>query len=206
MRLVVAISGASGAILALKFVSKILILNNSINLYVIISDGAKKVLKLENGIDIDLILNTKNSCDYSNNTYLQNLINNKSKLHIFDNNSLEAPISSGSFLIDGMIILPCSMNTLAKIASGISDSLITRSFLVNLKEKRKIIIAPREMPLNPIIINNMQILSNAGVSIAPPMFGYYANIKTLEDMEDFIFGKYLDSLGINNNLYKRWGV
>lgn len=170
------------------------------------SNGAKDVLKKENDIDIDLILQTEH---YAHNnpleSYLQCIISNKTRLNMFKDYNLDAPISSGSFLIDSMIILPCSMNTLAKIACGISDSLITRTFLANLKEKRKIVVAPREMPLNPIILDNMKKLSRIGVIISPPMFGYYANIKTLEDMENFLIGKYLDSLGIDNKLYKRWG-
>ena len=202
----VGICGASGAILALKFLSTVLKLDSIIP-YVVISKGAKRVLKIENGIDIDAVLKLDLTSTSSRlvETYLQNLIANKAKLNIFEDYNLDAPIASGSFLVDGMIILPCSMNTLAKIACGISDSLITRSFLVNLKERRNIVVAPREMPLNSIILSNMKKLSDAGVTISPPMFGYYANIKTLEDMENFLLGKYLDSFGIYNQLYKRWG-
>lgn len=202
MKLVIGICGASSAVLGLKFLSKILMLKN-ITPYIIISNGAKKVLKKENNINIDAILKIKYNKPLE--SYLQCIIENKEKLNIFKDENIDAPIASGSFLIDSMIILPCSMNTLAKIACGISDSLITRSFLVNLKEKRNIVIAPREMPLNPIILYNMKKLSDIGVIISPPMFGYYANVKTLEDMENFLIGKYLDSLGIDNKLYKRWG-
>lgn len=202
MKLIIGISGSSGTILALKFLSKILTLDY-ITPYVIVSSGAKRVLKMENNIDIDAIL-TSNMASDDAPSCIQDILNNKKKLNIFEDYHLDAPIASGSFLINSMIILPCSMNTLAKIACGISDTLITRSFLVNLKERRKIVVAPREMPLNSIILNNMKTLSDAGVIISPPMFGYYANVVTLEDMENFLFGKYLDSLGIDNHLYKRW--
>ena len=103
-----------------------------------------------------------------------------------------------------MIILPCSMNTLAKCAVGISDSLITRAFTVMLKEKRDIIVAPREMPLNSIVLKNMLTLSKLGVVIAPPILGFYSAQQSLEDMENFLIGKWLDLLKIDNNLYKRW--
>jgi 4-hydroxy-3-polyprenylbenzoate decarboxylase len=96
------------------------------------------------------------------------------------------------------------MNTLAKCAVGISDSLITRAFTVMLKEKREIIIAPREMPLNSIVLKNMLTLSKLGVVIAPPILGFYSAQQTLEDMENFLIGKWFDLLKIDNNLYKRW--
>lgn len=87
---------------------------------------------------------------------------------------------------------------------GIADSLITRAFSVMLKEKREIIIAPRELPLNTIMLENMLKLSNLGVVIAPPILGYYSSQQTLEDMENFIIGKWMDLLKIDNKLYKRW--
>jgi 4-hydroxy-3-polyprenylbenzoate decarboxylase len=96
------------------------------------------------------------------------------------------------------------MNTLAKIACGIQDNLITRSASVMIKEKRRLIIAPREMPFDSIALENMLKLSNLGVVIAPPILGYYADNKTKEDMEKFIIGKWFDLLGVENNLYKRW--
>lgn len=96
------------------------------------------------------------------------------------------------------------MNTLAKCTIGISDTLITRVFGVMLKEKRKIVLAPREMPLNSIQLENMTKLSNLGVSIAPPVLGYYSEQQTLEEMEKFLIGKWFDLLDIEHNLYKRW--
>jgi 4-hydroxy-3-polyprenylbenzoate decarboxylase len=97
------------------------------------------------------------------------------------------------------------MNTLAKCACGISDTLITRVFGVMLKEKRKIVLAPREMPFNTIQLENMTKLSNLGVTIAPPVIGYYSQQQTLEQMEDFLIGKWFDILDIEHSLFKRWG-
>lgn len=117
----------------------------------------------------------------------------------------EAP-ASGSFQVDAMAIIPCSMNTLAKIAVGISDNLTTRSAQVTIKEKRKLLIAPREMPFSEIHLENMLKLSKVeGVSIAPPILGYYSNQESLEEMEKFIVGKWFDILNIKHNLYQRWG-
>ncbi len=123
----------------------------------------------------------------------------------FDNSAIEASISSGSFRIDATAIVPCSMNTLAKVACGISDNLVTRVAAVALKEQKKLLIAPREMPLSAIALENMLKLSNLGVIISPAILGYYSDIKTLEDMEKFIIGKWYDSLGIEHSLFKRWG-
>ena len=122
----------------------------------------------------------------------------------FENSNIAAPISSGSFGCDAMIVLPCSMNTLAKISCGIADNLLTRAASVMIKERKKLILAPREMPFSSIALENMLKLSNLGVIIAPPILGYYSQIKNLEDMEKFLIGKWFDLLGIKNELYKRW--
>lgn len=112
--------------------------------------------------------------------------------------------ASGSFLNDGMVIIPCSMNTLAKIANGISDNLLTRTASVMLKEQRKLLLAPREMPFSAIALENMLKLSRLGVCISPPVLAYYANVQTLDEMEDFLIGKWFDFLNIPHNLFKRW--
>ena len=181
MKLIVAITGASGVNLSLKFIDN---LPKNIDTYVVFSKSAKLALKLENNIKISQL--------------------KKKNITVFKDKAISAPIASGSFGADAMIILPCSMNTLAKCAVGISDSLITRAFNVMLKEKKNIIIAPREMPYNTLQLENMHKLSQLGVGIAPPMLGYYSNQQSLEEMELFIIGKWYDLLGIKNNLYKRW--
>lgn len=179
MKLVVGITGASGVGLGLKFLKY---LPNDIDVYCVISNSAKIALAHE-----------------ENNT-----MPNNPNITLYDDSSIGACIASGSFQTDGMIILPCSMNTLAKCSVGIADSLITRAFSVMIKEQRKVVLAPREMPFSPIAIENMSKLSQYGVIIAPPMLGYYSQQETLEDMEKFIIGKWYDSLGINHDLYKRW--
>ena len=124
---------------------------------------------------------------------------------ILDDLDLSAPISSGSFGVEKMAIIPTSTNTIAKIANGISDTLITRAASVMIKEKKDLLLAPREMPLSGIMLQNMAKLHMNFVTIAPPILGYYANIKTLEDMENFLIGKWFDALKIPNNLFQRWG-
>lgn len=183
MRITVAISGASGTNLGLNFIKY---LPKEIEVFVVFSKSAKKALKLENNISIN------------------ELFKDNENITVFKDSNIGASIASGSFKVDKMIILPCSMNTLAKCAVGISDSLITRAFTVMLKEKRDIVIAPREMPLSTIALKNMLTLSKLDVTIAPPILGYYSSQQSLEDMEKFLIGKWFDLLKIDNNLYKRW--
>jgi len=124
--------------------------------------------------------------------------------NVYTNNEIWQKPASGSFGIDIMMITPCSMNTLAKIANGIEDNLITRSAGVIIKERKTLLIAPREMPFSAIHLENMLKLSRLGVIIAPPIMGYYSDNDNLEKMENFIIGKWFDLVGIKNNLYKRW--
>ncbi|MDK9693076.1 MAG: UbiX family flavin prenyltransferase [Sulfurimonas sp.] len=123
---------------------------------------------------------------------------------VHDDENIAASISSGSFGVDAMIIAPCSMNTLAKIACGIADNLVTRCASVMIKEHKKLILAPREMPFSAIALENMHKLATLGVIIAPPVMAYYSEQQTLDEMENFVIGKWFDLLGIENSLYKRW--
>jgi len=126
------------------------------------------------------------------------------KITIHNNKNIGASIASGSFGVDAMAVIPCSMNTLAKISCGIADNLVTRSASVILKEQKKLLLAPREMPFSAIPLENMLKLSRLNVIISPPVMGYYSESETLEEMERFIIGKWYDSLGIENDLYERW--
>ena len=126
------------------------------------------------------------------------------KVELHDNDDISASIASGSFGVDAMIIAPCSMNTLAKIACGIADNLTTRCAAVMIKEQKKLILAPREMPFSAIALENMHKLASLGIVIAPPVMAYYSEQQTLDAMENFVIGKWFDLLGIENSLYKRW--
>lgn len=173
MKLVVAITGASGVQLGKKFVDY---LPTDIEVHVVISDNALSVESFEN---------------------------KQVTLHNSDN--IAASISSGSFRVDVTAIIPCSMNTLAKVACGISDNLPSRVAAVAIKEQKKLLLAPRELPFSAIALENMQKLATLGVIIAPPVMGFYSDASSIEDMEKFIIGKWYDVLGIENNLYARWG-
>lgn len=177
MKLVVGISGASGVDLAQKFINYLPVESNGIELHAIVSDHANIVALHENS--------------------------NKD-ITIHQNTNIAASISSGSFQVDATAIIPCSMNTLAKISCGIADNLITRVASVALKEQKKLLLAPREMPFSAIALENMHKLSLLGVTIAPPVMGYYSDSNSLEDMERFIIGKWYDVLNIKHDLYKRW--
>ena len=172
MRIVVAISGASGAELGLKLLE---MLPSSYEKHCIVSDHAKLVLDKESGI-----------------------IYHK-------NEEIWACLASGSFKTDAMLIVPCSMNTLAKISCGIADNLISRAASVMIKENRTLLLAPREMPFSSIALENMLKLSRLGVIIAPPVMAYYSSQSTLDEMENFMIGKWLDLIGVENEYYKRWG-
>jgi len=126
-------------------------------------------------------------------------------IKVHKNSDISAPTASGSFGVDIMMITPCSMNTLAKIANGIEDNLITRSAGVVIKEKKTLLLGVREMPFSAIHLENMLKLAKIGVIIAPPVMGYYSNQNSLNEMENFIIGKWFDLVGIEHNLYKKWG-
>ncbi|CAA6818066.1 MAG: UbiX family decarboxylase associated with menaquinone via futalosine [uncultured Sulfurovum sp.] len=172
MRLVVAITGASGIELGKKFVQY---LPKDIEVHIITSKHALTVEHFEN----------------------QNVT-----LH--NNKNIAASIASGSFQVDITVIIPCSMNTLAKISCGIADNLVTRAASVAIKEQKKLLLAPREMPFSAIALENMLKLSRLNVIIAPPVMGYYSDSSSLEEMEYFLIGKWYDVLGIENTLYERW--
>ncbi|MDR0408335.1 MAG: UbiX family flavin prenyltransferase [Campylobacteraceae bacterium] len=134
------------------------------------------------------------------------IVSQKEENHtLLDNNDISEVTASGSFGVDMMAVIPCSMNTLSKISCGIADNLLTRSAAVMIKEKKPLLIAPREMPYSAIDLENMHKLSLLNVIIAPPVAGFYANIHALEDMENFLIGRWFDLLSISNSLYKRWG-
>ena len=156
--------------------------------------GLKTLELLPKEIDRHFIM-TKNS---------EVVLDKEQNITFHDNEDISASIASGSFGVDAMIIAPCSMNTLAKIACGISDNLVTRCASVMIKEQKKLLLAPREMPFSAIALENMQKLAALGVIIAPPVMAYYSKQTTLDEMENFVVGKWFDLLNIENNLYKRW--
>ena len=128
----------------------------------------------------------------------------QSRAVIYDDSDLAAAPSSGSFGIDATIVAPCSINTLAKIHAGFADTLITRAAAVALKERKRLVLGVREMPFSTLALEHAAKLSALGAVIAPPVLGYYSAQNSLEDMENFIIGKWLDLLGLEHQIYKRW--
>ena len=181
-RVILGISGASCLELSLHFIKKFPL---DIELLIVPSKHAFTVCKAEKG------QNLKNL-----------IIKERKNAQIHEN--LTSPLASGSFIFESCIILPTSSHTLSCIATGLQDSLLTRIAAICLKEKRKLVLGIREMPLSAILLENMAKLASIGVFIAPPMVGYYSKIDNLDSMHDFIIGRYFDFLGIENSLFNRW--
>lgn len=185
IKLIVAITGASGTVLGARLLMELK--KSCVETHTIVSNGAYEVAKHE-------LSDLKN---------VKNIIKSNST-HIHDESDIAACIASGSYKTDGMIIAPCSMKTLSSVANGYSDNLISRAADVCIRYKRKLVLVPRETPLNSIHLENMLKLSRLGVWILPPNLSYYQNPKTLDDMNDFIVGKMLDCFDIDHKLYKKW--
>ena len=196
MKIIVGISGASSVHLGIRAANEILAAGHEV--CAIISDGARVTFKSEKAWEY--LGNSR----IPNENFLQIEEFLDEKIDIQSNMSDAA--ASGSSGYEAMIIAPCSSNTLAKVAAGICDNLLLRAAAVMLKEQRKLIIAPREMPFSPLSIKHMNELSGLGVMFAPPMIAHYSKPKSLNDAENFIIGKWLDCLNIKNNLFKRWKI
>lgn len=197
---IVAISGASGTIYGVRLLQ--FLLENNYKIELIVSKSASKVAEAE--INLKLSLNPKILKEQVL-SYLKNPANKKEELlNIWSHDDITASISSGSYRTSAMIIIPASMGTIGAIASGTSDNLITRAADVCLKERRKLILVPREMPFSTIHLGNLTKLSIAGAIVAPACPGFYHNPKNLNDVVDFVIGKVLDLIGIEHSLFKRW--
>lgn len=186
MRIIVAITGASGVILGKKLVEFLKFGENKGNfqIHLIISKSAKKIAEYEE-VNLDRI---QRIADYS-----------------YKEDEIDARISSSSYSIDSMVIIPCSMKTLAAIANGFCDNLIARSAENILKLGKNLVLVPRDTPLSLAAIENMKKLKMAGVLIVPPNMAYYYKPKSIDDATNFFVGKVLDALKIEHNLYKKWG-
>jgi len=182
MKVIVGITGASGAQYAVALLRNLQ--KSGVKVVLIVSEHGKELIHYETTHSLEEI---KKLAD-----------------EVYDNTALDAPVSSGSQKYEAFIIVPCSLSTLSKIACGIADNLITRTASVSLKEKRKLILVPRETPLSAIQLENMQKLATLGTVIMPAMPGFYHKPKSVDDLVDFIIGKILEQLGIEHNLYEEW--
>ena len=181
-KIVIAITGASGSIYAQLLLNKLQQLSNQIDeLAIVMSDNAKDVWNFELGND-----------SYQSFPY-----------KIYNKNDFMAPFGSGSAKFNTMVVVPCSMGTLGRIAAGISDDLITRAADVILKERRKLILVARDTPLNLIHIRNMQTITEAGGIICPAVPSFYSKPATIEDLALTVVSRIIDLMGLENDSY-RW--
>ena len=180
MEIVIGISGASGVGYGIRLLQ---VLQGSI-IHLVITDSARKIIKVET--------------DFSPED-VEDLAD-----HVYAEDDFTAPIASGSYRFDAMVIIPCSMKTLAGVASGMSDNLIGRSAEICLKDRRRLVMVPRETPLSLIQLKNMVSVTEAGAVVLPACPAFYSRPQNLDDLIDVLVGRVLDSIGVENNLYPRW--
>lgn len=184
MKLIVGITGATGTIIGIRLLEALK--DCGIETHLVVSEWAKTTLRVETDYELNDIISLAS--------------------HVYAPTNQAASISSGSFQTDGMIIAPCSMKTLAAIRIGYADNLISRAADVTLKERKKLVVLPREMPLSDIHLDNMLAVSRAGAVIFPPMLTFYNRPSTLDDMINHVVARTLDQFSIESNLTKRWAT
>ena len=192
-----AFTGATGMPYGMRLLE--CLLQSGQRVHLVYSQAAQIVARQE----IDMVLPSRPQD--AERVLCERLGNFSGKLKVFGRDDWFAPMASGSNPGDAMVICPCTMGTLAKVATGISDDLIARAADVMLKEKRTLILAPREMPFSVIHLENMLKLAQAGAVIMPPNPGFYYHPASVQDMVDFVVARILDHLGVANTLLPRWG-
>jgi 4-hydroxy-3-polyprenylbenzoate decarboxylase len=193
----VAITGASGAVYGVRLIQELLAAGNRLS--IMISSSGFTVLKEELGLDWSGYEELVNKLLHA---YFKAA---PDELTFYSENNFLSPLASGSAAPDAMIVAPCSMGSLARIAAGLSGNLLERAADVMLKEGKPLLLLPRETPLSAIHLENMLKLARLGVRIVPAMPGFYGHPQTVDDIVNFVVGKVLDQLGIEGNLFKRWG-
>lgn len=192
---VVAITGASGVIYGVRLVQALTGMGHRVEL--IISDSGRLVIREETGLALRSLTQTEDLIPLFGESI-------RGLLTAHSHKDFSAPVASGSYPTAGMIVVPCSMGTLGAIAGGISQNLIHRAADCMLKEGRKLVIVPRETPLNAIHLENMLKLARLGVRMVPAMPAFYSGAQDLNEIVDFMTGKVLDQLEIPHTLYPRW--
>ena len=188
-RIIVGVTGASGALYAKRLVE--CLLSTGVDVHLVVSPWGKRLFRDELGIT------TIDASVFSHSA--------RDRLTIHAHQDLASTLASGTFLADGMIICPCSSNSLGRIASGIGDGLIARAAHVTLKEGRRLIIVPREMPTSRIDLQNMLRLNEAGALICPASPAFYMQPNDIADLVDSVVGKLLDLMLVPHDLHIRWG-
>lgn len=182
MKYILAVTGASGIVYGVRLNEELE--KMGVEVYAIVTEGAKATAKYEFKDAIERI--------------------KKASVAVYDENNLDAPMASGSAKFDGMVVAPCSMKTLASIANGFEDNLVSRAAQVQLKERRPLLLLLRETPISTLHIMNMLKASLGGAVIVPASPGFYGDPKSIDDLVDFQVGKVMDLLGLQHNLFKRW--
>ncbi len=195
--LVVAITGASGAPYGVRLLEVLLAAGREVHLAISPSGQAVILEELGRRVDIDR---------FELATLLGGPAPATGRVHYHHYKNLMAPIASGSFLTAGMVICPCSGSTLAAVAHAMGENLIHRAAEVHLKERRKLVVVPRETPLSLPQLKNMQAIHEAGAVVLPAAPGFYARAETVADLVDFVVARVCDQLGVSNTLIPRWGT
>jgi len=182
-RIVIGISGASGVIYGIKMLE--LLKDKGLETHLVISDSGKNNIEIETGLRADEVATMAD--------------------HVYDNKDVGAALASGSFLTEGMVVVPCTIKTLSGIANSYTNNLLVRAADVTLKEKRKLVLVVRETPLHVGHLRLMTRAANMGAHILPPIPSFYHQPKTIDDIIHQTIGKIFDYLGIEHHLFKRWG-
>lgn len=182
MRLVIAMTGATGSALGIRLLEALGQLG--VETHLVLSEWARATIKIETDFSVADV--------------------RALATHSYSSRDLAAGISSGSFRTDGMVVCPCSMKTLSAIRIGFSDNLIARAADVTLKERRKLVLVTREAPLSEIHLENMHYLARAGAVIFPPTVAYYGRPGSVDEVTDYVVGRLIDQLGIEHSLIHRW--
>lgn len=213
MRVCVAMTGASGSAYAVRLLQ--VLLRADVEVHLTISQAATQVLREELGLSVsakalkveDLLVDEATAAASERMQALGFPAStgiDTSKLFFHHHMDFNAGMASGSFQTDGMVVCPCSLGTLGAIASGLSVNLIHRAADVHIKERRKLILVPRETPLSAIHLGNMTRLAEVGATVMPAMPGFYHEPKSMMDLVDFIVARICDQLGVEHHLMKRW--
>jgi flavin prenyltransferase len=182
-RLVVAITGASGVVIGIRLLE--VLADVGVETHLVTTQWAERTIRIETDYTMEQVRALATA--------------------VYQPDNQAARISSGSFMTDGMVVAPCSMHTLAVIANGLADSLPARAFDVAMKERRRCVIVPRETPLSTMHLRHLLTLSELGVSIVPPMPGFYSKPQTIGEVVDHVVARVLDQFGIETDLAQRWG-
>ena len=195
---VLGIAGASGAPYARRVLEQMLVGGHEVKL--VISDAGRKVIDVEEG----LVLTGNTETDTPSILEWSQSTSKVGSLQMYHHKDVAAPIASGSFPIDGMAVVPCSGGTLGRIAHGVSNGLLERAADVCLKERRRLVLVPREMPLSLIHLRNMTAVTEAGAIVLPASPGFYHGPTQIDDLIDMVAGRILSVLGIKSSLMKPW--